>query len=81
MVNGETWNRRVKYLSRNPRTGCVKVSGVRFPRRSAVFTSHAKNKIAGQIIPFLVPGLWDKNTMICAGTMPYHRDFLATTRI
>ena len=31
--------------------------------------------------PFLVLGSWDKNTGICAGAMPYRRDFAATTRI
>ena len=40
---------------------------------------HAKNKIAGRIIPFL-PGFWDKNTVICVGAMPYRRVFPATTR-
>ena len=31
--------------------------------------------------PFSVLGFWDKNTWICAGAMPYRRDFTATTRI
>ena len=43
--------------------------------------SHAKNKIAGRCIPFLVLGFWYKNTGICAGAMTYRRDFPATTRI
>ena len=30
---------------------------------------------------FLVKGLWDKNTGICAGAKPYRRDFPSTTRI
>ena len=34
---------------------------------------HAKNTIAGRIIPFLVLG-------ICAGAMPYRRDVPATTK-
>ena len=42
---------------------------------------HAKNKTAGRMIPSLVPGFWDKITMICAVVMPYRRDFPATTRI
>ena len=42
--------------------------------------TNAKNNIAGRMIPFLVPRCWDKNTVICAGTMPYRRYFLATTR-
>ena len=42
---------------------------------------HAKNKFAGRCIPFLVLGFWDKNTGICAGAMPYRRDFPATTGI
>ena len=42
---------------------------------------HAKNKIAGRFIPFLVPYFWDKNTGICAGAMPHRRDFPATTGI
>ena len=29
-------------------------------------TDHAKNKIAGRIIPCLALGFWDKNTGICA---------------
>ena len=28
---------------------------------------HARNKIAGRVIPFLVLCFWDKNTGICAG--------------
>ena len=44
-------------------------------------TAHAKNKIAGRMIPFLVLGFWDKSTGICASAMPYRRDFQATTRI
>ena len=40
---------------------------------------HAQNKIAGRIIPFLVLGFWDKNTVICAGAIPFCRDFPATT--
>ena len=43
--------------------------------------SHAKNKIAGSMIPFLVLGFWDTNTGICAGAMPYRRDFPTTSRI
>ena len=42
---------------------------------------HAKNKIAGRFILFLVLGFWDKNTGICAGAVQYRRDFPATTRI
>ena len=36
---------------------------------------HAKNEIAGRIIPFFELGFWDKITGMCAGAMPYHRDF------
>ena len=42
---------------------------------------HAKNKIAG--LPnytFSILGFWDKNIGICAGAMPYRRDFSATTK-
>ena len=42
---------------------------------------HTKNKFVGRIIPFLVLGFWDKNTGICAGAMPYRRDFPTTTRL
>ena len=42
--------------------------------------NHAKNKIAGRIISFSVLGFWDK-TPWHTGTMPYCRDFPATTRI
>ena len=42
---------------------------------------HAKNKIAGRIITFLVLSFWNKNTEICVGAMPYRRDFPTTTRI
>ena len=45
------------------------------------FILRTKNKIAGRLIPFLVLGFWDKNTGICAGAMPYRRDFPATTGI
>ena len=44
-------------------------------------STHAKNRITGRIIPFLVLGFWDKNTGMFAGTMPRRRDFPATTRI
>ena len=37
--------------------------------------------VAGRFILFLVLGFLDKNTGICAGTMPYRRYFPATTRI
>ena len=51
------------------------------PSHLALHT-HAENKIAGcRIIPFLVLGFWDKNIGICAGAMPYRRDFPDTTRI
>ena len=53
----------------------------RQPRRQAWGHNHAKNKIAGRFILFLVLGFWDKNTRICAGTMPYRWEFSATTRI
>ena len=43
--------------------------------------THAKNNIAGRIIPFLVLGFWDTNTGVCTGAMPYRRDILATTGI
>ena len=42
---------------------------------------HAKNKFARRFIPFSVLGFWDKNTVIWAGAMPYHRYFPITTRI
>ena len=42
---------------------------------------HAKNKIAGRFILFLILDFWDKHTGICAGTMPSRRDFPATTGI
>ena len=35
----------------------------------------ANNKITGRIILCFVLDLWDKNTVICAGTMQYRRDF------
>ena len=38
--------------------------------------SHAKKKIAGRMIPFLVLDVWDKIVMACAGAMPYRQDFL-----
>ena len=44
-------------------------------------TYHAKNKFVGRIIPFVVLRFWDKNTGMCAGAMPYRRDFPATTGI
>ena len=31
--------------------------------------------------PAELVGFWDKNTVICAGAMPYRPDFPATTRI
>ena len=40
-----------------------------------------KNKFVGRNIPFSVLDFWDKNTGICAGAMPYRRDFPATTGI
>ena len=54
-----------------------------YPRPGTTSTSgsHAKNKIAGRFIPFSVLGFWDKNAGICAGAMPYRRDFPATTGI
>ena len=39
------------------------------------FGNHTKNTIAGRFIPFLVLDFWDKTTGICAGAMPYRRDF------
>ena len=42
---------------------------------------HAKNKIAGQNIPFLVRGFWDENTWIYDGAMPYQREFTASAGI
>ena len=36
-------------------------------------SAHAKNKIAGRIIPFLVLDSWDKSTYICAGAMTYRQ--------
>ena len=44
-------------------------------------TYHANNKVVARFIPFSVLGFWVKNTGICAGAMPYRRDFTATTRI
>ena len=35
---------------------------------------HAENKVVGRMIPFLVLGSWDKNTI-----MPYCRSFPAAT--
>ena len=38
---------------------------------------HAKNNIAGRIVPFLVLvvlGFWDKHTVVCPGAMPDRRD-------
>ena len=45
-----------------------------------IYYSHAKNSVAGSIIPFSVLGFWDKTTMACAGAMPFRRDFPATIR-
>ena len=61
----------------------ILVSGVIFGlgATSEGFCIHAKNKIAGRMITFLVLGFWDKNTGTCAGAMPYRRDFPTTTRI
>ena len=42
---------------------------------------HPKTKIAFRLTPFLVLDLWDKNTGICTGAMPYRRDFTVTTGI
>ena len=43
---------------------------------------HAKNKSVGlPNDPVLVIGFWDKNTVACAGAMPYRRYFPATIRI
>ena len=42
---------------------------------------HANLSATTRNWPFSVLGFWDKNTGICAGTMPYRRDFSATTRI
>ena len=47
--------------------------------RAALF--HAKNKVVARVIPFSVLGFWVKSTGMCAGAMPYRRDFTATTRI
>ena len=43
--------------------------------------THAKNKIAGRMIPLIVLGFRDENTVMCAGAMPYRRDVPATTSI
>ena len=45
------------------------------------YSSHANLSVTTQNCPFSVLGFWDKNTGICAGAMPYRRDFTATTRI
>ena len=42
--------------------------------------SHAKHNIAMNI-RVLSRGFWNKNAVVCAGAMPFHRDFPATTRI
>ena len=42
---------------------------------------HANLSVTTQNWPFSVLGFWDNNTGICAGAMPYRRDFTATTRI
>ena len=49
--------------------------------RSADVSSHAQNKIVGQIIPFLVKGFRDKNTMASTDAMVFRRNVPATTRI
>ena len=43
--------------------------------------SHANLSPATRNCPFSVLSFWDKNAGICAGGMPYRRDFPATTRI
>ena len=52
-------------------------------RRDAMPTlaSHANLSPTTRNGPFSVLGFWDKNTGICAGAMPYRRDFTATARI
>ena len=45
------------------------------------YFTHATNKIAGRMIPILVLGFWDENTVMCAGAMPYQRDFPAAPKI
>ena len=32
------------------------------------------------MIPSLLLGFWDRNTVVCAGAIPYRKDFPATTR-
>ena len=44
-------------------------------------TPHANLNATTPNWPLSVLGFWDKNTGICAGVMPYRRDFMATTRI
>ena len=43
--------------------------------------SHANLSPATRSRPFSALGFWDKNAGMCAGAMPYRRDFPATTRI
>ena len=44
---------------------------------------HANNQFAGRCITFYVLSFWDTNTEygVCAGAMPYRRNFPATTGI
>ena len=42
---------------------------------------HANLRTATRNCSFSVLGFWDENTGICAGAMPFRRDFPATTRI
>ena len=44
-------------------------------------STHAKNKSVARFIPFSLLGFWVKSTGICAGALPYRRDFTATTRM
>ena len=71
-AGGEGWWWHDRKARHTPRDG----GGV----RSCVTGVHAKNKIAGRMTPVLVLGFWNKNTVMCAGVMPYHSDFPANTR-
>ena len=64
-----------------PEKQCVPPRRVSDVARGSFLYPRAKNKIAGGLIQFLVLGFWDKNTGICTSTMPYRRDFPASTRI
>ena len=59
--------------------GCQRHAAV--DRRSDPRTSTLRINIVARFIPFSVLSFWVKSTGICAGTMPYRRDFTATTRI